>query len=121
MNILLILFLLIQSPGRQWTEVAQADGGVVVSVDKASIKTVCPQTKRCWVRVKFPNGRRVEAYIEVIHAKQARTLGERVYDERATVVADRTADIEANTRSRPFADIRPGEINEAVWRFLFKP
>ena len=119
MHNLMVLFLLVQSPGRQWTELAKATGGVVVSVDKATMKTVCAETRRCWVRVQFPNGRRVEAFVEMIHARQARTLGERVYDESGKLVADRTGDINENIRQRPFAEIRPGEINEAVWGFLF--
>lgn len=120
MQILIILLLLVQSPSsRHWLVVAKTDGNVVVSVDKATVKTVCPETKQCWVRVQFPNGRRVEAFIEVIHARQARTLGERIYDETGKVVADRTGEIANNIRWRQFGEIRNGEINEAVWRFLF--
>lgn len=108
-------------PGRDvWVEVFQGEGGYGFFVDTSRIDTPCRHTRRCWVRVLNPDGKRLEAFVEYIEARQARTLGEVVYDRSGEVLRDQTSTIQTYGRSRPFQDIAPNTSNSAVWAYLFR-
>lgn len=103
-----------------WVEVFQGEGGYRFEVNSSRIEATCRHTRRCWVRVMSPDGKRLEAFVEFIEARQARTLGEIVYDKSGSVLRDQTSGILRNARSRPFQEISPNTSNAAVWNYLFR-